>query len=111
MIAMKAVDPEFEKKVLLDAMEQMQDPDATLRKQDRLRNTVYGIGTTGLFIAFFLAINSLAHILLITFIAGMASGAVGSGLFLDLVQKQWPITMKHINMDSIQARLKELDNK
>lgn len=111
MIAKKAADPGFEKKVLLDTVEQMQDPDTTLRKQTRFRNMIYGFGATGLLIAFFLAINNLAHILLITFIAGMAGCAVGFGLFLDLVQKQWPITMKHINMDSLQARLKELDNK
>lgn len=108
---MNTPDPEFEKKVLLDVVEQMEDPDETLHKQTRLKRAIYGVGVSGLVIAFFLAINGLAHIVLITFIAGMAGCAVGFGLFLDIVQKQWPVTMQHIDMDSVQARLDELTKK
>jgi ribulose 1,5-bisphosphate synthetase/thiazole synthase len=106
---MKNTDPTFERKVLLDVVEQLKDPDQTMRKQTRLKRAIYGAGSLGLVIAFILAMNDLAHIIVTTFIAGMAGSAVGFALFLDFAQKQWPVTMKHIDMGSVEARLDELD--
>ena len=106
---MKNTDPAFEKKILLDLVEQLKDPDQTMRKQIRLKRTIYSAGSFGLVIAFILAMNDLAHVIVITFIAGMAGSAVGFGIFLDFVQKQWPVTIKHIDMDSVETRLDELE--
>lgn len=105
---MKNPDPKFERKVLLDVVEQLEDPEQTIRKQIRLKRIIYGAGWIGLIVAFMLAINDIGHIIVTTFIAGMAGSAAGFGLFLDFAQKQWPVTMKHIDINSVKMRLDEL---
>lgn len=106
---MKKTDPAFERKVLQDVIEQLKEPDQTMRKQIRLKRVIYGVGSIGLMIAFILAINDLTHAIIITFIAGMAGSAVGFATFLDFAQKQWPVTLKHIDLDSVKARLDQLE--
>lgn len=105
---MKDPDPAFEKKILLDVVEQMKDVEETARKQAWLRRAMFGLGTTGVIIAFFAAINELLHPVAVAFLAGMAGSAIGFGLFLDFAQKQWPVTRKHIDMNSVRKRLDEL---
>jgi hypothetical protein len=106
---MKDPDPAYEKKVLLDVVEQMDDPDSTGRKQTALTRIILGIGGVGLLVAFFLGINDLADSIIVAFVAGMSGAAIGFGLYLRFAQKQWPITTKHIDMDSVRSRLNELD--
>ena len=106
---MKKTDTTFERKILLDVVEQLKEPGQTMRKQIRLKRAIYGAGSIGLVIAFILAINNLVHIIVTTFIAGMAGSAVGFAIFLDFAQKQWPVTIKHIDMNSVEARLDELE--
>jgi len=106
---MKKTDTTFERKVLQDVIEQIKEPDQTMRRQIRLKRVIYSVGSTGLLIAFILAMSDLAHAIIITFIAGMAGSAVGFATFLDFAQKQWPVTSKHIDLDSVQARLNELE--
>ena len=107
---MKDPDPAFEKKVLLEVVEQMRDVDATARKQATLRRAVLSLGSAGLVAAFFLTINGLAHGAVVAFIAGFAGCAIGFGLFLEFAHKQWPVTRKYIDMDSVRKRLDELQN-
>ena len=106
---MQNPDPVFERKVLLDVVEQMKNPEETLLRQLRLKRVILGLGTTGLVVAFFLAINGLGHIIAVTFIAAFAGCVAGFGLFLESVQKQWPVTARHIDMESVQKRLDELE--
>jgi hypothetical protein len=105
---MKKPDPTSERKILLDIVEQLKDPDKTLHKQMQLKRFIYSVGWIGLVTAFMLAINDMTHIIVTTFIAGMAGSAVGFGTFLDFAQKQWPVTMRHIDLDSVKMRLDEL---
>ena len=102
------MNPAFEKKILLDVVDQMKDPEATNRKQAILRRATFGVGAAGLLVAFFLAINELAAPMVIAFLAAMGGSATGFGLFLDFAQKQWPVTRKHIDMNSVRRRLDEL---
>ena len=104
------MNPAFEKKILLDVVDQMRDPEATERKQATLRRTIFFVGGAGLLAAFFLAINELAHPVVIAFLAAMGGSAIGFGLFLDFAQKQWPVTRKHIDMTSVRKRLDELQS-
>jgi len=106
---MQNPDPAFERKVLLDVVEQMKDPESTLHRQLRLKRVILGLGSTSLVVAFFLAINGLAHIIAVTIIAAFGGCAAGFGLFLESVQKQWPVTARHIDMESVQKRLDELE--
>ena len=101
-------DPAFEKKVLLDVVEQMKDPDATARRQATLRGVVMSLGSAGLVVAFFLAINGLANSIFVGFAAGLAGCAVGFGLYIGFAQKQWPVTRRYIDMNSVRKRLDEL---
>ena len=103
-------DPRYEKRILLDVVDQMRDPESTLRKESKLRRVILGVGSAGLLIAFFLAFNDLAHPFVSAFLAGAAGCLAGLGLFLEFAQKQWPITRKHIDMESVRARLKELED-
>ena len=57
---------------------------------------------------FFLAINNLAHPVVVAFVASFAGCSVGFGLYLAFAQKQWPVTRKYIDMNSVQKRLNEL---
>ncbi|MGR9073987.1 MAG: hypothetical protein ACU833_13070 [Gammaproteobacteria bacterium] len=100
----------YEKKILLDVVEQMNDPDATERKQAILRKTLTGLGSVGLLSAFFMAINELAHPFVCAFLSAMAGVAVGFELFLEFARKQWPITRRHIDLDSVRNRLEELES-
>jgi hypothetical protein len=38
----------------------------------------------------------------------MSGFSMGFGLLLEFLQKQWPITRQHINMESVKKRLGEL---
>ena len=109
-LQMKNPDPLYEKRMLLDVVDQMRDPELTLRKESRLRRVILGVGSVGLVVAFFLAFNDLTHPFVATFLAGAAGCLAGLGLFLEFAQKQWPITRKHIDMDSVRARLKALED-
>lgn len=102
-------DPLFEKKVLLDVVEQMENPQATLRKQLRFKRVILGIGSMCLVSAFFLALNDLAGSLVISVIAALGGCAAGFGVFLETVQKQWPVTARYIDMQGVRKRLGELD--
>lgn len=105
---MREPDPAFEKKVLLEVVEQMKDLDATARKQATLRRAVLTLGSAGLVVAFFVAINNLADAVVVAIIAGFAGCAVGFGLYLEFAQKQWPVTRKYIDMSGVRKRLDEL---
>lgn len=107
---MTSKDSEFEKRVLSDVLEQMQDPESTLAKQHRMRRTIYGLGAGGLTVAFILSINEMAQPFFATFLAALAGSAIGFALFLDFSQKQWPITKNHIDLDSVRRRLEELES-
>jgi len=101
-------DPAYEKKILLDVVEQMKDPLATQQKQANLRRTIQGVSLAGLTAAFFLGINNLVQPFVIALVAAIAGCGIGFGLFLNLAQKQWPITSRHIDMESVRKRLQEL---
>ena len=105
---MKDPDPAFEKKVLLEVVEQMKDADATARKQATLRRAMLGLGSAGLVVAFFLALNNLAHPVAVAFVAGFAGCGIGFGLYLEFAQRQWPVTRKYIDIHSVRKRLDEL---
>jgi hypothetical protein len=107
---MNNIEPEYEKKILLDVVTQMEDVNQTSRKQATLSKLILGLGTAGLTVAFILAINEATHPLGITVLGFMSGFAVGFGLLLEFMQKQWPITRQHINMESVRKRLGELEN-
>ena len=107
--SMKKPDPESEKKILLDVVEQLEDPDKTMHKQMQLKRFIYSVGLIGLVAAFMLAINDITHVIVTTFLAGMAGSAVGFGTYLDFAQRQWPVTIRHIDLDSVKTRLDELE--
>ena len=106
---MNNIDPAYEKKVLLDVVDQMKDIDTTARKQATLRKIILGLGTSGITVAFLLAINEVIHPFAIAVLAAMSGFCMGFGLLLDFIQKQWPITSEYINMESVQKRLNELE--
>ena len=106
---MTELDPDFEKKILRDVVEQMQDVDKTTRTQTRMRRALLGTGMVCMVIAFFVTLNKQVHPFPIACLAGLSGVAIGFGLFLDFAHKQWPITRRHINMDSVQQRLAELE--
>lgn len=106
---MKSPADECEKSLLLDVVEQLRDPEETLRKQARIRRLIFGLGDCGLLVAFILAINDVWHPFSSAFLAAVSGFAIGWGLFLNFARKQWQITRKHINLESIQQRLKEMD--
>lgn len=98
----------FEKKVLLDVVDQMKDVEATARKQATLKGAILSLGSAGLVVAFFLVINRILHPIAVIFIAGFAGCAIGFGLYLEFAGKQWPVTRKFIDMDRVRKRLDEL---
>jgi uncharacterized membrane protein len=106
---MTAPDPQYEKKVLSDVVNQMADPVVTMEKQKRMKKAIFGVGTIGLVVAFILAMNELVHAFASAFLAAAAGIAIGFALFLEFAHKQWPITRNHIDMDSVQNRLDELE--
>ena len=105
---MREPDPDFERKVLRDVVEQMEDPADTYRKQVLLRRALIALGVSGLVAGFFVAINELAHPFVAAVVTAIAGTALGFGLFLELAHRQWPITRKHIDMSSVRKRLDEL---
>ena len=107
---MNNIDPEYEKKILLDVVNQMEDVNLTSRKQASLSRTILVLGTTGLTLSLILAINEAAHPFGITILAFMSGGFMGFGLLHEFIQKQWPITRQHIDMESVKKRLGELEN-
>lgn len=98
-----------EKRLLSDVIEQLRDPEETLRKQARIRRWIFGLGDCGLLIAFIFAINDVLHPFASAFLAAVSGFAIGWGLFLNFARKQWLITRRHINVETIKARLKELE--
>jgi hypothetical protein len=106
---MKEPDPQYEKKILLDVVAQMRDPAMTLRKQVFIKRVILGTGYLGLITVFFFALHGITHPFTSALLAAAAGCAIGFGSFLEFSQNQWPITRKHIDMDSVQHRLDELD--
>ncbi len=99
----------YEKKVLHDVFDQLNDPVETERKQGTLIKSLLGGGGAGIFIAFLLAFVTRVHPVFITFIAGMSGVALGFGYYLVYTQKQWPYTKQYIDLEKIQKRLDEID--
>ena len=106
---MEDLDRHYERKTLLDVVEQMKDPDETARKQNRVRRALSAFGYLGLLAAFIMALNDAAHPFASAFLAGLAGCATGLAIFLQFAHKQWPVTRKHINMESVKKRLDELE--
>ena len=106
---MKDPDLQYEEKTLLDVVEQMQDPDDTARKQNWVRRVFFVVGYLGLLAAFIMALNELMHPFTSAFLAGVAGCAIGFAIFLQFSHRQWPITRKHINMESVRKRIDELE--
>lgn len=107
---MKDSEIEFEIKILNNVVEQMSDPEETERKQKLMRRVIYGLGYLGLLVAFILSMNDVTHPFTAAFLAGVSGSVIGFALFLQFAQKQWPITRKYINMESIKKRLEELES-
>lgn len=107
---MKSPAEEDERRLLRDVVEQLRDPEETLRKQARIRRLIFGLGDCGLLFAFIFAINDVLHPFAIAFLAAVSGFAIGWGLFLNFARKQWLITRKHINLESIKVRLKEIED-
>jgi len=107
---MKEPDPHYEKRILRDVVEQMRDPEQTGRRQETLRRVIVGAGSAGLIAAFVLALNQVTHPFVSALLAAAAGAAAGFGLFLDFAHKQWPVTRRHIDMESVRRRLEELES-
>jgi hypothetical protein len=106
---MKAPDTQYERKLLLDVVEQMENPDETLRKQLVMRRVIYGVGSIGLLVVFMFAMNDILDPFLAAFGAAMAGAFIGFALMLDFLRKQWPVTRQHVNLESVKNRLRELE--
>jgi hypothetical protein len=105
---MSEPDRAFEQKVLLDVVQQMNDPEATMRKEAGRRKAILGVGTAGVVVAFFLALNGLVHSFVVALVAATAGCVLGFAIFLEFAQRQWPVTRKFIDMDGVRRRLEEL---
>jgi len=105
---MSELDPRYERKVLLEVVKQMKDPEETARKQNSMRRVILTLGSIGLLAAFMMALNEATHPFVSAFMAAAAGCAIGLATFLQFVQKQWPITRKYIDMDGVRQRLNEL---
>lgn len=101
-------DPKYERKVLLDVVEQMEDPDKTTRRQRVVLRAISAIGYLGVLVAFILAQEETVHPFASAFLAASSGCALGFAVFLRFAQKQWPVTRKHIDMESVKKRLDEL---
>lgn len=106
---MNDLDLQYEKKTLLDVVEQMKHPDETARKQSWVRRTFFVFGYLGLLAAFIMALNEFSHPFASAFLAAVAGCAIGLAIFLQFAHKQWPVTRKHINMESVKRRIDELE--
>ena len=99
---------EYEKKILTDVLEQAKNSDTTMRSQINIRRVIFGISYRGLIISFFLSLNELSHPFTSAFIAAVAGVGIGFGILLKFIHKQWPITKRHIDLESVENRLNEL---
>ncbi len=106
---MNKIDQRFERKILLQVTKQLGDPAKTLRNQNILKWALYLGGGIGLILAYVLATRELVTPIVILFIAGVSGSAIGIGTYMSYVLKQWPITIKHIDTDSLNSRLNELE--
>ena len=106
---MSEIDPAFEKKILKQVVEQMEDAETTMKKQIRVKKAMLGLGSLGMIIVFILAMHDLLDALSIALISAVSGIFIGYGLLLDFLQKQWPVTRTHINMQSVRERLNELE--
>ena len=104
------MDPDFERKVLLDVVEQLRDPDKTMKKQTGIKKVFQAIGTTGFVVAVYIALEDLTYDVVPTLIAVMSGFFVGIAMFLNSLQKQWPVTVDYVDMQRVEARLQELDS-
>lgn len=100
---------EHEKKILRDLVEQLGDPGETMRKQAVMRRLLFGLGYGGLLAGFVLAMGSLLHPFAIAVICAVSGAALGFGVFLRFAKDQWPITKRHVDLDSVKRRLAELE--
>ena len=106
---MNESDPVFEKKILRDLIEQAQDVDRTVRAQTRMRRTLLGTGLVSMAIALVLTLYEHVHPFPIVCLAGLSGCAIGFGILLGAAHKQWPVTRRHLDMDSVRRRLAELE--
>jgi hypothetical protein len=63
-----------------------------------------------LVVAFLLGINAAAHPFIVAMVAAAGGVAVGFGLFLNFVHKQWPVTRQYFDLDRVRKRLDELEH-
>ena len=106
---METPKPEYEKKILRDVLEQVKNPDDTMGPQIKIRKVIFGMSYTALIISFFLAQNELSHPFTSAFLAAIAGLGIGIGVLLKFIHKQWPITKRHIDLESVEKRLNELE--
>jgi Na+/proline symporter len=106
---MKELDPDYEKKILLDVVKQMKNPEDTERSQSLIRRTIFAISYIGLLAAFIMALNKMGHPFISALLAAASGCATGFAIFMQFAQKQWPVTRKYINMERVQKRLDEFE--
>jgi len=106
---MTDIDPQYEKKLLRDVVEQLKNPDETAKKGRRLQRTIALLGNLGLLAAFVLALTESLPSFASALLAGASGCAIGFAIFLQSAHRQWPVTRKHIDIASVRRRLEELE--
>lgn len=100
---------EKERKALLEIVEQMENPAATIKKQKFLQRVVFGIGYLGLLAGFILAWHRVVNPVASSLVVAFAGAAIGLGVFLKWSGSMWPVTVKYIDLERVRQRLDELN--
>jgi len=105
---MKTSASEYEIKILRNALDQMRDPENTLRQQTLVRRLIFGLGYFGLITAFIAASNGIWHSFTTAFLASVSGCGLGFAIYLNFAHRQWLITRRHFDLESVKKRLAEL---
>ena len=106
---MASTNTESELRALRDLVEQLENSSETERKQHLIRRIFLSAGYAGLVIGFIFAWHNVVHVVLASVLIALAGASVGIGVFLSWSIKQWPLTIRFVDLERLKRRIRELE--
>jgi hypothetical protein len=99
-----------EKRIITSLLKMLADSNSVPRSISQLGRILY-LWSTILLIVYLMSVTKDYFGPLGTFVVTFFAGVLmGVGLYNSVVAKQWPIIKKYLNKDSLEKRLKEIEN-
>lgn len=103
------IDPRFEKKLLQQALRLLRGEAPHLKTQKIFTLALYLVGGGVLIAAYLLTVRSVIDQRLGILMAALGGNCVAIAAYMGVCARQWPVLKPHLRIDTIEARLGEIE--